>query len=257
MCAKASLLSVGAPRHVPALRAWGETPGCSALRTACAFGGLSANQRRRSKVLPSCAVDKSPSYLRRGLINIEALCAAPPEAFARSPSQMPLSCPVALPSQRELNKDRAAAEVFSKTMALRRSIARFPQGNQKNTAHETNTASGIFDEGSMTTATGTVQNDAKMAMNGKRRNTRASGITQRSQWRWAACSTPSSRVPFSFADTQLLEVIPRRSFSLSLWRPRDHSLWRTIILSPQTRSLAMAATAAGHHGRLRAPLRHR
>ena len=38
-------------------------------------------------------------------INIEALCAAPPEAFAHSPSQMPLSCPVAPPSQRELNKD--------------------------------------------------------------------------------------------------------------------------------------------------------
>ena len=29
------------------------------------------------------------------LMNIEALCAAPPEALAHSPSQMPLSCPVA------------------------------------------------------------------------------------------------------------------------------------------------------------------
>ena len=54
--------------------------------------------------------------------------------------------------------------LFSKTMALRRSIARFPQENRKNTAHETDTASGIFDEDSMTTATGTVQNDAKMVM---------------------------------------------------------------------------------------------
>jgi len=42
-------------------------------------------------------------------LDIEALCAAPPEAFAHSPSQMPLSCPVAPPSQRELHKDRAAA----------------------------------------------------------------------------------------------------------------------------------------------------
>jgi len=29
------------------------------------------------------------------IMNIEALCAAPPEALAHSPSQMPLSCPVA------------------------------------------------------------------------------------------------------------------------------------------------------------------
>ena len=33
------------------------------------------------------------------------------EALAHSPSQMPLSCPVAPPSQRELHKDRAAAVV--------------------------------------------------------------------------------------------------------------------------------------------------
>jgi len=38
-------------------------------------------------------------------INIKALCAAPPEALAHSPSQMPLSCPVAPASQRELHKD--------------------------------------------------------------------------------------------------------------------------------------------------------
>ena len=42
---------------------------------------------------------------------IEALCAALPEAFAHSPSQMPLSCPVEPPSQRELHKDRVAAVV--------------------------------------------------------------------------------------------------------------------------------------------------
>jgi len=44
-------------------------------------------------------------------INIEALCAAPPEAFAHSPSQMPLSGPVAPPSQCELHKDRAVVVV--------------------------------------------------------------------------------------------------------------------------------------------------
>jgi len=38
-------------------------------------------------------------------INKEELCAAPPEALAQSPSQRPLSCPVAPPSQRELHKD--------------------------------------------------------------------------------------------------------------------------------------------------------
>ena len=43
--------------------------------------------------------------LAGSVINIEELCAAPPEAFAHSPSQMPLSCPVAPPSRRELHKD--------------------------------------------------------------------------------------------------------------------------------------------------------
>ena len=38
-------------------------------------------------------------------MNIEALCAAPPEALAHGPSQMPLSCPDAPPSQRELRRD--------------------------------------------------------------------------------------------------------------------------------------------------------
>jgi len=39
-------------------------------------------------------------------MNIEALCAAPPEALAHNLSQMPLSCPVAPPSQRELRELR-------------------------------------------------------------------------------------------------------------------------------------------------------
>ena len=38
-------------------------------------------------------------------MNIEALCAAPPVALPHSPSLMPLSCPVAPPSERELHKD--------------------------------------------------------------------------------------------------------------------------------------------------------
>jgi len=38
-------------------------------------------------------------------MNIEALCAAPPEALAHSPSQMPLSCLDASPSQRKLHKN--------------------------------------------------------------------------------------------------------------------------------------------------------
>ena len=37
-------------------------------------------------------------------MNIEVLCAAPPEALAHSPSQMPLSCLNAPLSQRELHK---------------------------------------------------------------------------------------------------------------------------------------------------------
>ena len=39
------------------------------------------------------------------MMNIKALCAAPPEALAHSPSQMQLSCPVAPLSQRALHKD--------------------------------------------------------------------------------------------------------------------------------------------------------
>ena len=38
-------------------------------------------------------------------INLEALCAAPPEVLDHSPSQMPLSCPVAPASLGELHKD--------------------------------------------------------------------------------------------------------------------------------------------------------
>jgi len=61
--------------------------------------------------VPSQVGDLGSAAAPVPLINIEALCAAPPEASAHSPSQMPLSCPVAPPSQREMHKDRAAAVV--------------------------------------------------------------------------------------------------------------------------------------------------
>jgi len=49
--------------------------------------------------------DAAEFILLYSSINIEALCAAPPEALAHSPSQMPLSCPVVPASQREPHKD--------------------------------------------------------------------------------------------------------------------------------------------------------
>jgi len=45
------------------------------------------------------------------LIHIEAACAAPPEALAHSPSQIPLSCPVAPPFQRASSCEKMAAVV--------------------------------------------------------------------------------------------------------------------------------------------------
>ena len=82
----------------------------------CSRGPVSAEPQLASLSL-SLSRACSPLYLSRN-IDIEALCAAPPEALAHSPSkmplscqvappkrQMPLSCPVAPPSQRELHKD--------------------------------------------------------------------------------------------------------------------------------------------------------
>jgi len=62
-----------------------------------------ALQRGRGpfEVLPAPVSD----FALKSLINIEALCTAPPEALAHSPSQMPLSCLVAPLSQRKLHKD--------------------------------------------------------------------------------------------------------------------------------------------------------
>ena len=58
--------------------------------------------------LPSISIISQPTQLPASIstMNIEALCAAPPEALAHSPSQIPLSCPVAPPSQRELHQGR-------------------------------------------------------------------------------------------------------------------------------------------------------
>jgi len=62
----------------------------------------------RAARCPGCAPAQSKalfSHTQPLFIYIEALCAAPPEAFAHSPSQMPLNCQVVPPSQRELHKD--------------------------------------------------------------------------------------------------------------------------------------------------------
>ena len=59
----------------------------------------------------------------RGL-NIEVLCAATPEALAHSPSQMPLSCPVAPLSQREMHKDGGGG---GGGVAMRARAARAPK----------------------------------------------------------------------------------------------------------------------------------
>ena len=56
--------------------------------------------------------------------SIEALCAAPPEALAHSPSQMPLSCPVAPASQREMHKDGGGG---GGGVAMRARAARAPK----------------------------------------------------------------------------------------------------------------------------------
>ena len=57
-------------------------------------------------------------------MNIEALCSASPEALAQSLSQMPLSCPVAPPSQREMHKDGGGG---GGGVAMRARAARAPK----------------------------------------------------------------------------------------------------------------------------------
>ena len=66
--------------------------------------------------------------------NIEALCAAPPEALAHSPSQMPLSCPVAPQSQRTLHKDGGGGDGG---VARRARAARAPKAKSCATSYGT------------------------------------------------------------------------------------------------------------------------
>jgi len=72
-------------------------------------GGPHPGARSRAVLFSS---DKSsPNMTLVALaMNIEALCAAPAEALAHGPSQMPQSCPVAPPSQRELHKDGGSGD---------------------------------------------------------------------------------------------------------------------------------------------------
>ena len=70
-------------------------------------------------------------------MNIEALCAAPPEAPAISQSQMPLSCPVAPPSQRELHQDGGGG---GGGVARRARAARAPKAMSCATSCDTSSA---------------------------------------------------------------------------------------------------------------------
>ena len=70
-------------------------------------------------------------------MDIEALCAAPPEALAHSPSQMPLSCPVAPPSQRELHQDGGGG---GGGVAMRARAARAPKAKSCATSCGTSSA---------------------------------------------------------------------------------------------------------------------
>ena len=90
-----------------------------------------------------------------GMINIKVLCAAPPEALARSPSQMPLSCPVAPPkrqmplscpvappSQRELHKNGGGGGGGG--VARRARAARAPKAKSCATSSETSSKMPCF-----------------------------------------------------------------------------------------------------------------
>ena len=59
-------------------------------------------------ILPCMETELFESYCN---MNIEAFCAAPPEAPSKSTSQAPLSCPVAPPSQHIASYKTAAAVV--------------------------------------------------------------------------------------------------------------------------------------------------
>ena len=78
---------------------------------------------------------KSPISVLPLSLNIEALCAAPPEALAHRPSQMPLSCPVAPATQRELHKDGGGGGVAGRARA-----ARAPKAKSRATSCGTSSA---------------------------------------------------------------------------------------------------------------------
>ena len=134
VCAKVSLVSAGAPRHDPALPARGITPGCSALRAACAFGGLSADQRRRNKILSYCAVAKNPPYYtttkrhkHRGALRGTPGSACPqPEPNA---TELPSCAPIS--TNRQLRNDSGFG---GGGMARRARAARAPEGQRPSPA---------------------------------------------------------------------------------------------------------------------------
>jgi len=118
-------------RRCPAL----QLAGCCNKNSALTLLGIDSLHIRirkafSSKKLPPCTAAcvqvftgiKGPNspFLKI----IEALCAAPPEALAHSPSQMPLSCPVAPPFQREMHKDGGGG---GGGVAMRARAARAPK----------------------------------------------------------------------------------------------------------------------------------
>jgi len=85
--------------------AWAKTRRPEALSTSGGIGRYWAAQWHLARAVGERFRGCRANRLCVIFIKIEALCAAPPEALAHSPSQMPLSSPFALPSQRQLRKD--------------------------------------------------------------------------------------------------------------------------------------------------------
>ena len=90
--------------------------------------------------LDNCTGSSSKTLRCTNKYNIEALCAAPPEALAHSPSQMPLGCPVAPPisASRELHKDCGSGGGGG--VALRARAARAPKASSCATSCVTSSA---------------------------------------------------------------------------------------------------------------------
>ena len=111
-------------------------PPCIKIRS---LYGQKCPYRSRRKLTQKAQRQVRPGVaeLTLAIINIEAFCAAPPEALAHSPSQMPLSCPVAPPSQRELHKDGGGG---GGGVARRARAARAPKAKSCATSSETPSA---------------------------------------------------------------------------------------------------------------------